>query len=265
MNVLVIEWEQSVCDNLVAQLGQLPAVKWIRSACSETAAEELLSTFAADVVFIGLQMPGNRALRLLDRAWPGPIPLIVCITPYEGRIVSALQTHGVEYLVRPFSSEILAYAATLPHRQYPVDPRENFIRLMAMARDLGVPPGRNVFAFRKGAGVTLETDDVGAIHYLKGNYFIWTPDGVWEINQSSYLRIMQRLRMDRFYRNGPLRSPLGYSLQNFDRARRWLRWHALLDLVLSRPAMPDPIGFCGSSRAKRTNHIEVRATGPPPI
>jgi DNA-binding LytR/AlgR family response regulator len=240
VNVLVIENEDPARQNLCGELSRLSFVEDVKSADSEQAAEQILSYFSPDVVFLDMQLPDFGAFRIADRSWPKGIPSIVCTTTFDRPLLAALSRYRAEHVVRPVGSQELAYLITRGRRPDPVHPAENLGRILDAAISLEYPVRSRVCAFREGRSVILETKDIAAIRYDRGKFRVWTRNGVYETPRS-----LRELRgnpdatsFQLMYRNAFINTDRGRFGHHLNRARWWLRWCALVDYVLARPLMP---------------------------
>ena len=180
MNVLVVDHQDSTREDLCEELSQLRYVEKARSASSESIAEEILTKFTPDIVFLNMQLPESGAFRFTDRSWAAGVPVIVCTTVFEHRVVEALSRHRVEYLVRPFGAEDLHYVLTRGRRPDPIDPILNLRRLLDAAMALGFPVRGRISTWQHGRQSMIEANEIAAIRYVRGRFYLWTPGGIRE-------------------------------------------------------------------------------------
>jgi DNA-binding LytR/AlgR family response regulator len=240
MKILIVEHEDLARETLYDELSHLAFVDSIQSAASEQAAEEILSFFRPDIVLLDMQLPGFGAFRIADRIWPWGVPVIVCTTTFERSLLEALNRYRVEYLVRPFGAEELVYVITRGRRRDPIDPLENQKRLLDAAIFLQYPVRGRICAYRQGRSVILSSNDIAAIRHDRGRLHLWTQSGVFETARpvDEIERAIGFSSFRRVYQNGLISMDRKRFGRDLDRARQWLRWHGLIDLILNRRPMP---------------------------
>jgi DNA-binding response OmpR family regulator len=113
VKILVVEPQDASRGNLCDELSRVGFVENVRVADCAQLAEDILRDFIPDIVIVDMQLPEQGAFRIADRAWPGSIPVIVCVTAFERRLVEARSRHRVEYLVRPFDEQDLYYVLAM--------------------------------------------------------------------------------------------------------------------------------------------------------
>jgi DNA-binding LytR/AlgR family response regulator len=240
VNVLVVEHQDSAREDLCDQLSRLGFGENVRAAACEQEAEDILTRFAPDIVVLDLQLPESGAFRIADRSWVRTVPVIVCITTFERRLVDALSRHRVEYLVRPFGADDLHYVLTRGRRPDPIDPALNLKRLLDAAIALQYPVRGRISTWRQGKSFIVEANEIAAIRYMGGRYYLWTPGGIHEtagpageienaIGSSSFHRVYPNalISVDRERFGSDLR-----------RAGLWLERCHFVDVFLRRRTMP---------------------------
>jgi DNA-binding LytR/AlgR family response regulator len=244
VNVLVIEHDPVARKNLLEELARLSFVGEINCAATESCADEMLSTLAPDVVFLDMQLPDSGGFRLAGRLWKFPIPVIVCTTGFERRLLEALSRHRAEYLVRPFGTQELGYVLTRARRPDPINPAENLKHILDAGGALGFEMQSRLIVSRNGMPMVLETADIAAVRYDRGRIYLWTRDGIFETTRPAG-EIWNHAGFSGFqrvYRNGLLSADEKRFGKDLNRARRWLRPSALADFLLNRPSLPSMAG-----------------------
>jgi DNA-binding LytR/AlgR family response regulator len=239
VNVLVVEHEDLARENLCGDLSRFRFVDNVKSADSEQTAEQILSYYSPDVVFLDMQLPDFGAFRIADRSWPKGTPSIVCTTSFDRTLLAALRQCRAEHVVRPVGSEELAYLITGGRRPDPVHPADNLGRILEAASSLQYPVRSRVCAFRDGRSFVIETKDIAAIHYDRGLIRLWTRSGMYETSRplQEIKRSAAAASFRPIYRNALINSDRERFGPHLKRARWWLRWCALVDYVLDRPRM----------------------------
>lgn len=235
MRILVAEHEDLARRTLEADLAHLPYVKSVTPVSSEAAASEALLVSSPDLLFLDMQLPEWGAFRVANRCRTGAVPMIVCTTMFDRKLVHALSHHRVEYLVRPFSTEELTYVVTRSRRPLPADPLTNLERLLDAALSLHIPiPGR-IRVLSKGRPVLLDSTEIAALRFDRHGARFWTAGGVYEsshppddIARTIDLSGFRKLSNGAFLSTD--RTRFG---TNLNRARNWLRWRMLPAFLLS--------------------------------
>jgi DNA-binding LytR/AlgR family response regulator len=240
VNVLVVEHEDMARESLCGDLSRFRFVDNVKSADSEQTAEQILSYYSPDVLFLDMQLPDFGAFRIADRSWPKGTPSIVCTASFDRTLVAALRQCRAEHVIRPVGSEELAYLITRGRRPDPVHPADNLGRILDVASSLQYPVRSRVSAFRDGRSFVLETKDIAAIRYDRGRFRLLTRSGVYETPRP-FREIRGNAEAASFrpiYRNAFINRDRERFGRDLDRARWWLRWCALVDYILDRPRMP---------------------------
>lgn len=247
MNVLVVEHQDSAREDLCDELSRLGCAENVRAAASEQEAEDILTTLTPDIVVLDMQLPESGAFRIADRSWPGSVPVIVCVTGFERRLVEALSQHRVEYLVRPFGADDLNYVMTRGRRPDPIDPALNLKRLLDAAISLRYPVRGRISTWLQGKAFILGANEIAAIRYMGGRYYLWTAGGIHE-TAGPAVEIENAIRSSSFHRVYPNalinadRERFGSDLR---RARLWLERCHFADVFLRRRPMPGKGGRTG--------------------
>jgi CheY-like chemotaxis protein len=247
VNVLVVEHQDSAREDLCDELSRLGFGESVRSAASGQEAEDILTRFTPDTIVLDMQLPESGAFRIADRSWVGSVPVIVCTTTFERRLVEMLSRHRVEYLVRPFGAEDLYYVMTRGRRPDPIDPALNLKRLLDAAIALQYPVRGRISTWLQGKSFIVEANEIAAIRYMGGRYYLWTPGGIHETSGPA-VEIEKAIGSSSFHRVYPNalisadRERFGSDLR---RARLWLERCHFADVFLRRRPMPgkgDPTG-----------------------
>lgn len=241
MNVLVVEQEDVAREELCAELSRMRFVKDVWAAASECGAEEILTHFTPDVIFLDMQLPQWGAFYVADRPWTGGIPVIVCITSFERRLVDALSRHRVEYLVRPFGTSDMNYVLTRGRTSDPIDPALNLKRLLDAAIGLQCPVRGRISTLRQGRSYIVDGTEVAAIRYDGNRFYLWTRAGVHETPgpAGEIENAIRPASFRRFYENALISSDSVRFGRDLPRAKWWLRRHHLKD-ILKRQFRPTP-------------------------
>jgi len=244
VKVLIIEHDCALGEALAREVSALPRVDRIKCAASELAAEELLFHFSPDVIFLDMQLPEQGAFRIAARIWTQGMPSIICTTAFDRPLLDALNRHRVEYLIRPFGSDELAYMVTRTRRPDPVHPAENVRRILDAAASLNcaVTPRLSVRS-KRGRLFVIDVDEIAAVRYDRGRLYFWTAGGIFESTQPAeeiwaYAGLSSFRRL---FRNSLLRNGEEGRAEETRRARRWLQRCALADVLLKRPPMPSTV------------------------
>jgi two-component system, LytTR family, response regulator len=108
LSALIVDDEEkavSLLKNILEETGEFSD---IRCADSATTAKQKLESFAADLVFLDIRMPGKDGLTFLRELYDQRTTSeIVFVTAYDQYAVTAIQNHAFGYLLKPVSLDKL--------------------------------------------------------------------------------------------------------------------------------------------------------------
>ena len=160
--------------------------------------------------------------------------MIVCVTAFDRPLMETLNRHRVEYLFRPFKTEDLRYLITHRRRTVPIDSAENLRRILAAAASLGHPVRCRICAFQQDRPVVVEAADVAAFRSDRDRSRLFTKNGIFDTPQP-VTEIAEAVDLSAFkkvYRNAWISTDQQRFGGSLKRARRWLRWCKLSDLIM---------------------------------
>eukprot|EP01136_Pigoraptor_vietnamica_P022480 Opistho-1_new@73672 len=110
MNIVIIEDERLVADDLEANIKQLLAdtanIVQLRSV--KEAATYLNDAPLPDLIFSDIQLGDGLSFEIFA-AVNKPVPVIFC-TAYDEYALEAFKANGIDYILKPFTTQILEQA-----------------------------------------------------------------------------------------------------------------------------------------------------------
>jgi DNA-binding LytR/AlgR family response regulator len=160
--------------------------------------------------------------------------MIVCVTAFDRPLMETLNRHRVEYLFRPFKTEDLRYLITHRSRTMPINPAENLRRILAAAGSLGYPVRCRICAFQQDRPVVVEAADVAAFRSDRNRSRLWTKNGIFDSSQpvTDIAEAVDLSTFKKVYRNAWISTDQQRFGGSLKRARRWLRWSELRELIM---------------------------------
>ena len=160
--------------------------------------------------------------------------MIVCVTAFDRPLMEALNRHRVEYLFRPFKTEDLRYLITHRSRTIPIDSAENLRRILAAAVSLGHPLRCRICAVQQDRAVVVEAADVAAFRSDRDRSRLWTKNGIFDTSQpvTEIAEAVGPAAFKKVYRNAWISTDQQRFGGDLKRARRWLTWCELRDLIM---------------------------------
>jgi two-component system LytT family response regulator len=106
LRVLVCEDEPLARDTLRDFIAARPELLLVGEAVDGPQALQLVRSFAPQLVFMDIQMPGLTGLEVVRQlAGLQPWPALVFTTAFDQHAVTAFELHAADYLLKPFTQE----------------------------------------------------------------------------------------------------------------------------------------------------------------
>lgn len=110
LKTLLVDDEYSAIEGLAIRLAAFPQISIIGDAGSVDEAMVLISTFAPDLIFLDIEMPGKSGFELIKQLQPESCPAIIFVTAFHQYAVKAFEVRALDYLLKPVKKERLAEA-----------------------------------------------------------------------------------------------------------------------------------------------------------
>jgi len=105
LRVMIADDEEPARERLVQILREQSDCEIVAIATSGPEAVRLIAECKPDVLFLDIKMPGLDGFEVLRQIAPEIRPITVFITAFDNYAIQAFETHGADYLLKPFSDE----------------------------------------------------------------------------------------------------------------------------------------------------------------
>lgn len=111
VKALIVDDEELARVNLRHALSQHKNWNIVAECTSVENAQQALTTFVVDVLFLDIHMPGISGLELARQlSHASSPPVIIFVTAYDRYAIAAFECYALDYLLKPFSDERLTQA-----------------------------------------------------------------------------------------------------------------------------------------------------------
>ena len=113
MKAIIIDDERLARNELKKMLAEFPEVEVVAEAANADEGMEKIESFAPDLVFLDIQMPGKTGFDMLaelDKA-----PNVIFTTAYDEFALKAFEVNALDYLLKPVETKRLADAIQKYH------------------------------------------------------------------------------------------------------------------------------------------------------
>jgi len=110
LRVLVVDDEPLARQRVRDLLDRAADVAVVGEAGTGRKAIEAIGTYALDVVFLDVQMPGLSGLDVVREVGPSNMPAVVFVTAFDQHALAAFDVAAVDYLLKPFDDARFAQA-----------------------------------------------------------------------------------------------------------------------------------------------------------
>lgn len=93
-------------------LTAFPGIQVVGQSTDGDGLAEVLSTAAADLLLLDIEMPGVDVFQVLSRVTGTPKPAVIFVTAFDRYAVRAFEVEAVDYLLKPVTEERLRAALT---------------------------------------------------------------------------------------------------------------------------------------------------------
>ncbi len=201
LSVIIVDDEPMARRRLKRFLSAAPDVEIVAECSTGAAAIDALRACAADAVFLDVQMPEMNGFDILRAVDPNRLPLIVFVTAYDEFALQAFETHAIDYLLKPFGEDRVAYAlervrtflAGKPDRTAHQDRMSEFLRT---TRE---PPPSCLLVKRDGRVLVLRPRDIDWIEAV-GDYVRVHVGTESHLTRSTLADMQKRLAVEGFVR-----------------------------------------------------------------
>ena len=164
IKTLIVDDEKPARSRLTLCLRREPDVDIVGMARDGLEAVKQIRALSPDLVFLDVRMPHLDGFGVINEVGLDAMPSTIFVTAYNEHAIKALESHALDYLLKPFSDE--RFQAALAHaRKYLALRSNSQARSAATAAD--VSDNRRTYSER----IAMRTD--GRILFLDVNQIDW--------------------------------------------------------------------------------------------
>ncbi len=105
IRTLIVDDEPLARDRMRRLLSEERDIELLASCGSGPAALAAIRTYAPDLVFLDIQMPGMSGLDVVEELGDGEFPYIIFVTAHDTYALKAFDVHALDYLLKPYDRE----------------------------------------------------------------------------------------------------------------------------------------------------------------
>lgn len=202
IRTLIVDDEPLVREGLRTALADDSGIAVVGESGDGPDAVASIDRLAPDLVFLDIQLPGFDGFEVLRRIGVSNPPAVIFVTAYDEYALQAFDAHAVDYLLKPFDDERIAFAVerarTLVRARRSGDVERDLAGLMEDIRPYDSP--RRRLAVRTGRRtVLLDAADIEHIE-AAGNYVKIHANGASHLARDTLKALDHRLDARRFVR-----------------------------------------------------------------
>ena len=201
MNIIIIEDEVKAAKSLAGLINKMKPEARITAQLQgiEEAVNYLTQNKEPDLIFMDIQLSDGLCFEIF-KAVKIHCPVIFC-TAYDEYAMDAIKANGIDYIVKPFSTEELQAAFEK------VDNFKNFfqqntqLKLDELLRAIGLDGGKKSFLIsQNNKYITVPTDQIAFIYIKFTSPFIRTFEGEEYYISQSLDQVQNQLSAKQFFR-----------------------------------------------------------------
>src|SRR4051812_46691550 len=105
IRVLIVDDEPLARQGIRLELECEPDVSVVGECADGRQAVSAIRELAPDLVFLDQQMPKLDGFGVISAIGPESMPAVIFVTAYDQYALQAFESHAVDYLLKPFSSD----------------------------------------------------------------------------------------------------------------------------------------------------------------
>ena len=105
ITAVIVDDEALARDAIRLRLEHEPDIRLLGEAANGFEAVKLIEAEKPDVVFLDVKMPELDGFEVIDRVSSVHLPIVVFVTAHDRFAIRAFETHALDYLLKPFTSE----------------------------------------------------------------------------------------------------------------------------------------------------------------
>jgi two-component system LytT family response regulator len=173
MRVLIVDDEPLARSALEQALCGRNDIEALDSAVDAVQALDMMQKETYDVVLLDIRMPELSGIELADRLNKRnrPVPSIIFVTAHDQHAVAAFETHAVDYVLKPFSSDRIHEALNVAFRRTENERAARLLRILPHLETLSARHSSKVAIKAKGRILFIDPTEVAIIR-AEGNYVL---------------------------------------------------------------------------------------------
>jgi two-component system, LytTR family, response regulator len=173
MRVLIVDDEPLARSALQQALCHRNDIEALDSAADAIQALDMMQTEEYDVVLLDIRMPELSGIELADRLNKRnrPTPSIIFVTAHDQHAVAAFESHAVDYVLKPFSSDRIHDALNVAFQRTENERAARLLGILPHLERLLARPSSKVAIKTKGRILFIDPTEVAIIR-AEGNYVL---------------------------------------------------------------------------------------------
>lgn len=173
MRVLIVDDEPLARSALEQALCNRNDIERLDLAIDAIQALDMMQKENYDVVLLDIRMPELSGIELADRLNKRnqPVPSIIFVTAHNEHAVAAFETHAVDYVLKPFSSDRIHQALNVAFRRTENERAAQLLRILPNLETLLARHSSKVAIKTKGRILFIDPTEVAMVR-AEGNYVL---------------------------------------------------------------------------------------------
>ncbi|MET0645674.1 MAG: LytTR family DNA-binding domain-containing protein [Pyrinomonadaceae bacterium] len=110
IRTLIVDDEEPSRVRLREMLGEIPEVVVVGECADGAEAVRAIRAGAPELLFLDIQMPRVGGFEVIREVGPEAVPAVIFVTAFDQFALQAFEAHALDYLLKPFGRERLAWA-----------------------------------------------------------------------------------------------------------------------------------------------------------
>jgi two-component system LytT family response regulator len=132
MRTVIVDDEPLARRAIRLRLLDEPDIEIVGEASDGVEAVAVIKSLRPDLVFLDVRMPHKNGFEVLADVTPACMPIVVFVTAYDRYALKAFETHALDYLLKPFTTErfqaALARVRSTFASRHPAGDRREYLR-----------------------------------------------------------------------------------------------------------------------------------------
>jgi len=201
VRVLIVDDEPLARSALEQALSGRNDVEVLDSAIDAIQALDMMQKENYDVVLLDIRMPELSGIELAGRLNKRrqPIPSIIFVTAHDQHAVAAFESHAVDYVLKPFSSDRLHAALNVAFRRTENERAARLLKTLPQLETLLATHSSKIAIKSKGRIIFIDPAEVAVIR-AEGNYVLLEKRSGSYLLRESLSAVAEKLKPHGFVR-----------------------------------------------------------------